>query len=177
MELVRVALFGGLLCVLSPVAIPVPVSPVPLTLATFTVYLVGMLLGAKQGVLSVLVYLLLGMVGLPVFSGFSGGIGVLLGPTGGYLIGYLPCAWIVGGMTGKKTGQKRFFKNVAAMTLGTVVCYLFGTAWFLAVMRGSYTIGQALLVCVVPYLVFDSVKILAAGLVEKRFAKIIRNRR
>ena len=94
--MVRTALFSGILCVLAPVALPVPGSPVPLSLATFAVYLTGMILGTKQGVLSVLVYLFLGTVGLPVFSGFSGGIGILLGPTGGYLLGYIPCVLVTG---------------------------------------------------------------------------------
>lgn len=176
MEMVRIALFSGLLCVLAPVAIPVPMSPVPLSLATFVIYLAGMLLGAKQGLLCVLIYLLLGMAGLPVFSGFSGGIGILFGPTGGYLIGYLPCTLIVGWLVGMKPRQKRFFGKIAAMGLGTVACYAFGTVWFFVVMSGTYTVWQALLVCVVPYLVFDFVKILAAAAVDERVERILHKR-
>ena len=116
-ELVEIALFSAVLCVIAPFTIPVPVSPVPLSISTFVIYLAAVLLGAKQSALCVLVYLLLGMVGLPVFSGFSGGIGVLLGPTGGYLMGYIPCALIVGWLVetqcfGKLFGSgKRFAKN------------------------------------------------------------------
>ena len=102
MQMVQIALFSGILCIVAPFTIPVPMSPVPLSLATFVVYLAGALLGAKQGTAGVLVYLLLGAVGLPVFSGFSGGIGVLFGPTGGYLMGYLLCAAIVGWLANGK---------------------------------------------------------------------------
>lgn len=180
-QMVQVALFSGIFCVFAPFTLPVPMSPVPLSLATFVVYLAAVLLGAKQGTVCVLVYLLLGAVGLPVFSGFSGGIGVLLGPTGGYLIGYMPCALIVGCLVGTKgfsrgfSGQA-FKKNVLAMALGTLVCYTFGTAWFLFVMRESYTIAQALLVCVVPYLFFDLVKILVASAVAEPVKRILRRR-
>ena len=176
MEMVRVALFSGLLCVLAPVAIPVPMSPVPLSLATFVIYLAGMLLGARQGALCVLIYLLLGMVGLPVFSGFSGGIGVLLGPTGGYLIGYLPCVLIVGWLRGMKLGKKRFSGSVVAMGLGTVACYILGTVWFLCVLDGTYTVGQAFLMCVAPYLAFDLIKIMVAAAVAERMERILRKR-
>lgn len=191
LQMVRTALLSGILCVLAPIALPVPGSPVPLSLATFAVYLTGMLLGAKQGVLSVLVYLFLGMVGLPVFSGFSGGIGILLGPTGGYLLGYIPCVLMVGLWKDKKRNvtklnanltneNKKRVKCVAwdmlAMLSGTVLCYAFGTLWFVAVMDGGYTLVQALIVCVVPYFVFDAVKIMAAAALSLPLHRILRNR-
>jgi len=192
LQMVRTALFSGILCVLSPVALPVPGSPVPLSLATFVVYLAGMVLGAKQGVISVLVYLLLGTVGLPVFSGFSGGVGVLLGPTGGYLTGYVPCVLVVGLVAGqreythKKLKEDLTNKNKnrareaihygLAMVIGTLLCYALGTVWFVAVMKGSYTFIQALLICVVPYLLFDAVKIAAAAAVGLPLCRIIKKR-
>lgn len=179
-ELVEIALFAAVLCVIAPFTIPVPVSPVPLSLATFGVYLAAVLLGAKRGACCVLVYLLLGMIGLPVFSGFNGGIGVLAGPTGGYLLGYVLCAWIVGWLVKKQVPLKKMKSrgrqvmwNMFAMTLGTLVCYTMGTTWFLVVMSGSYTVTQALLVCVVPYLVFDFIKVLAAAMMAEP-VKIIR---
>ena len=179
-KMVQTALFSGILCALSPFTVPVPVSPVPLSLATFVIYLAAVLLGAKQGALCVLVYLLLGMVGLPVFSGFSGGIGVLLGPTGGYLMGYVPCVWIVGALTGGRSAWKffgghRFIKNMFVMMLGTLTCYVLGTVWFLFVMEGSYSFLQAIVVCVVPYLFFDFIKILAAAAVAEPVKRILRN--
>lgn len=176
--MVQTALFSGILCVLAPFTIPVPMSPVPLSLATFAVYLSGLVLGAKQGTICVLVYLLLGAVGLPVFSGFSSGIGVLLGPTGGYLIGYPVCAAVAGWRKDtrfKNTKQKKLW-NVVALVLGTAFCYLLGTVWFLVVMDGSYTVSQAVMVCVVPYLVFDFVKILAVVAVTEPVERMLRNR-
>ena len=181
-EMAETALMSAVLCIIAPFAIPVPLSPVPLSLATFAVYLAAVLLGTKKGVLCVFVYLLLGLVGLPVFSGFSGGIGVLLGPTGGYLMGYLPCALLVGWLKdiralGKVFGKYRFVRLVFAMLSGTLVCYLIGTVWFMTVMSGSYTFGQALLVCVVPYLFLDLVKILAVAMIAKPVGQVIRKQR
>ena len=189
-QLAEAALMSAVLCVLAPFTIPIPVSPVPLSLATFVVYLAAVLLGAKRGAVSVLLYLLLGLVGLPVFSGFSGGAGVLLGPTGGYLVGYVLCAVIVGWLTergkvrnwlykafsseeGAKCSWKPVCWNVLAMALGTLACYGFGTAWFLVIMKGAYTITQALLVCVAPYLLFDMIKIFAAAAVAVPIKKIL----
>lgn len=173
-QMVQTALFSGILCVLAPFTIPVPMSPVPLSFANFVVYLVGVLLGAKQGALCVLVYLVVGAVGLPVFSGFSGGIGILLGPTGGYLFGYLACVAVVGRL---KDAKRKMLWNVFSMGLGTLLCYFLGTVWFLVIMDGSYAIGQALLVCVVPYSVFDFMKILAAAAVAEPMKRILNNRR
>jgi len=119
-------------------------------------------------------------VGLPVFSGCSGGIGVLLGPTGGYLTGYLLCVVITGWLAGikfwdKNSGRRQFVQNVFAMTLGTVGCYLLGTVWFLIVMEESYTFVQALFVCVVPYLLFDLIKILAVAAIARPLGRVLRN--
>ena len=191
-QMVQTALFSGILCVLAPIALPVPGSPVPLSLATFAVYLTGMILGAKQGVLSVLVYLFLGMVGLPVFSGFSGGVGVLLGPTGGYLLGYIPCVLIIGVLADKKIYRKEKLKTDlindykkplkttlyygVAMSVGTILCYLVGTVWFVCVMDGSYSFVQALIVCVVPYPAFDAMKIVAAAAIGVPLRRLLRSR-
>lgn len=173
-QTVEIALMSALLCVIAPFTIPVPGSPVPLSLATLGVYLAALLLGAKRGALSVLVYLLLGMVGLPVFSGFSGGIGILLGPTGGYLMGYVPCALLVGWLTSEKVPKRNSIRNCMAMLLGTICCYFLGTLWFLAVMEGTYSAGQVFLLCVAPYLVFDVIKILLAAAIAVPVQKRIR---
>ena len=167
------ALMSAVLCIVAPFAIPVPISPVPISLATFVVYLTAALLGAKKGTISVFVYLLLGMAGLPVFSGFSGGMGVLIGPTGGYLLGYPVCAAIVGWLTERKKDGKVAW-NILAMILGTVACYGFGTAWFLESMEDTYTLAQALVVCVVPYLIFDVIKIIVAAAVSAPVRKLLR---
>ena len=175
-RMAEIALMSAVLCVISPFTIPVPASPVPLSLALFAVYLAAVLLGAKRGALSVLIYLILGAVGLPVFSGFSGGIGVLAGPTGGYLVGYLLCAVIVGVVAYvEPNGKKRnFARYVLAMLLGTLACYSFGTVCFLLIMKGTYTVAHELLVCVVPYLLFDMIKIIVATAVVMPIKKILR---
>ena len=173
-QMAEIALMSAVLCIVSPFSVPVPMSPVPFSLSLFAVYLTAVILGAKQGTVCVLIYLLLGMVGLPVFSGFSGGIGVLFGPTGGYLAGYLSCVLITGWMTNTKKGNGSFLQNMGAMTLGTGTCYFFGTIWFLAVLDGSYSVVQALALCVVPYLIFDLIKILAAAAVVVPIKKMLR---
>lgn len=167
----QTALMSSFLCVIAPVSIPMPGSPVPFSFAMFGVFLTAGILGVRRGLCSVLVYLLLGMAGLPVFSGFTGGIGVLLGPTGGYLLGYLPCVAASGGLMRLTCKAQKFLVKkwkrltwiAISMLLGLVCCYLCGTVWFLVFMKGSYSLGQALLVCVLPYLVPDSIKILAAA--------------
>lgn len=190
-QMAEIALMSAVLCVFAPFTIPIPVSPVPFSLATVAVYLAGALLGAKKGVACVIVYLLLGMMGLPVFSGFSGGVGVLLGPTGGYLVGYIPCVFVTGrllergwsfmqkkkcfGVEGKAARSWwRVVWNTFAMALGTILCYALGTTWFLFVMDGTYTVMQALLVCVVPYVAFDMIKILAVAVIAVPIRKILR---
>ena len=154
-DLTFTAIFAALICVAAPWT--VPVGPIPITLATLAVYLAAAVLGWKKGTVAVVVYLLLGAVGVPVFSGFSGGFARLIGPTGGYLVGYIPCALLTGLVS------DRFPKPwgyAVGMVLGTVVLYALGTAWF-CVQSGS-ELGHALAVCVVPFLIGDAIKIAAA---------------
>ena len=164
-KMTQIAMMTGILCIVSPIAIPMPFSPVPMTLATFGIYMIASLLGIKQGMLCVLAYILLGMVGLPIFSGFSSGIVTLAGPTGGYVIGYLPCSFFIGWLLEKNRKKCSRIWYFFSFACGTVCCYLFGTVWFMIVMAGTYTIGQALLVCVVPYLFFDILKIILAAMI------------
>lgn len=155
-RLVRVALFAALTGVLSQLAIPLP-GLVPLSLATFAVYLAVMVLDWKEAAASMAVYLLLGAVGIPVFSGF-GSLGRLIGPTGGYLIGYLACA-LTAGLILARTGR-RVIPCAAALVLGTVVLYAIGTVWYM-VQTGS-ALGPALAGCVLPFLPGDCLKIALA---------------
>lgn len=162
-ESTKVALVTALFCIAAPLTIVTPLSPVGITLGILMVYIAGFLLGARHGGYSVLLYLLLGFCGLPVFSGYNAGAGALLGPTGGYLLGYLPCVIIVGmfsGKTGKKAdGRKRF---LFGMCLGTVTIYLAGTLWFLFGYAKGKTVIYALLQCVLPFVPGDIVKIVVA---------------
>lgn len=157
-QLASAAIFAALLCILGPLSLPI--GPVPISLATLIVYLAAYILGYKLGTISCIIYLLLGLVGLPVFSGYAGGIGKLAGPTGGYLIGYIPLAFITGLFVIK--GKGKLLAAVAGMVLGTAVLYLLGTIWF--VLQMDYSVGQALAVCVIPFLLGDGIKIVIAAL-------------
>ncbi len=138
--------------------ISVPVSDIAFTLQTLGVFLALGLLGGKWGTVSILTYLLLGAVGLPVFSAFRGGPGILLGATGGYLLGFLLAGlgyWAVTALFGPRA-------SLFGMLLGQLLCYGFGTGWyFLLYARGS-SLTAVLTLCVVPYLLPDALKIALA---------------
>ena len=165
----QVGLGAALIAVCAWVSVPLPPPLAPFTLQTFAVCLVCAVYGWKPGFWSVAVYILLGAVGVPVFSGVRGGIGVLLGTTGGYIAGFLLTALIVG-LAADRFGR-RLPVMLAAMALGVLACYAFGTAWFVAVYTyssGPVGIMTALGWCVFPYLVPDALKIAAAALLAKR---------
>ena len=155
-EMCVCALFTALLCVLGPIA--VPIGPVPVTLGLLVIYLSVYLLGCRGTVISTVLYLLLGMVGLPVFSGYSGGLAKLAGATGGYLIGFIFVA-LIGGFVAEKSAYN-IWKTGAALVAGTLVAYGFGTAWFVIITQNS--IVYALTVCVLPFIGFDAIKIVLA---------------
>ena len=167
--LTEIALMSAVFCVLAPIAMPVPFSPVPITFGTFVLYLTAVLLGVRRGTMSVVLYLLIGLAGLPVFSGFTAGFTKLLGPGGGYMIGYLPAVLLMGWLAERpekkeSTGHVRKCVGLAGIFIcGAAVCYSFGTVWFLVMMSGTYTLWQALLVCVVPFLPFEAVKVILAS--------------
>lgn len=160
-DMTLVAVMAALICVAGPLTISI--GPIPLSLCSFAVYMAGAVLGAKRGTLAVAIYLLIGLTGVPVFSGFSGGFQKLIGVTGGYLAGYLPCAWLTGlGVRPGETAGKPKWKLPACMALGTAALYLIGTAWFMLQTRNP--LSAALGLCVIPFLPGDAVKIVAATL-------------
>ena len=161
------ARFAALTAVCSQIAIPLPL--IPINLALFSVYLAGGLLGAGAGTVSQLVFALLGAVGVPVFQGFTGGPGVLFGPTGGYIIGYLAAAWLTGWLSAK--WGYTFWKLAAAMAIGLAACYLFGTVWFMILMKNGLV--AALGKCVLPFLPGDAVKIALAAVLVKRLHPLL----
>ena len=164
------AVMAALLCVAGPLSIQA--GPVPLSLATFAVYLAGAVLGAKRGTLAVAVYLLIGVIGIPVFSGFSGGFQKLAGVTGGYLAGYLPCAYLSGLGAGRAPGGKnRKWRMPVMMAAGTLVLYAVGTLWFMR--QSGSALGAALALCVLPFLPGDAVKIAAACLLAGPVRKAV----
>ena len=151
-KLAQVAVITAVMCVLAPMAIPI--GPVPISLTNFVIYLALYVLGTKMGTVSFICYLILGTVGLPVFSGFTGGLGKLMGPTGGYLIGFIPMALIAGLFIEKFDSKVMHF---VGMALGTIVCYAFGTAWFCYL--AGVGLHKALAACVIPFLPGDTIKI------------------
>ena len=175
-ELVYIAVCAALMAVCSWISIPAPAPLAPFTLQTFAVFLVLLLLGGRRGFFTVLTYVLLGAAGLPVFAQFMGGVGVLLGTTGGYIIGFLFTAalyWALERVTAGSSARK-----IAALVLGLAVCYAFGTAWFMAVyarQAGAVGLATALGWCVLPFILPDLVKLaLAWGLAAtlKRHVKL-----
>lgn len=168
LDLVFIALFAAVMTVCAQIQIPF--GEVPFTLQTMGVFIAASLLGWKRGTLSVLVYVLLGLVGAPVFAQFMGGVGVLFGPTGGYIIGFIFTALIVGFMT-EKLGKK-LWVEIVAMIAGLAVCYAFGTAWFM--VETQTDIVYALLNCVVPFLIADAAKIAFASVLVNRLDKVIK---
>lgn len=157
-QLALVGLMSAVICVLGPLALNIPVSPVPISLGTLAIYFVVSVLGMKLGTLSVVIYILLGLVGVPVFANFTSGPEKLFGPTGGYIIGYIFMALICGFFVDK--WGKKLPIYFLGMLLGTAVCYLFGTA--LLAYQMSLTFSQALAAGVIPYIPGDLVKLIIA---------------
>ena len=151
----------ALITICSWISIP---TTIPFTLQTFAVMLTVLLLGGMRGTIAIIVYILLGAVGVPVFSGFSGGIGKLMGPTGGYIIGFLGTALVMWGF--EKFLGKKLWINIAAIVLGLIVCYALGTMWFIKLYTADdgskATLAMALSWCVVPYLIPEVIKVVLA---------------
>lgn len=171
-SMVTAALLAAVLCILCPFSLPI--GPVPISLGTFAVALVTYVAGWKLGSLSVLIYLLLGLAGLPVFSGFTGGAAKLFGPTGGYLIGYLPMALLAGLIIDRFPGTalKDRLISFPGLCLGTVILYLLGTLWLS--YQAHYSFTEALALGVLPFIFFDLIKLglvtLLAPVIRKRLA-------
>lgn len=164
-ELCYIAVATATLAVCSWIA--VPLGEIPVTLQTLGVFFVSGLLGARRAFFAVVAYLLLGFCGVPVFAGFTGGVGKLFTPTGGYLIGFPFAASLIGWLC--KAFGKGFFKTAAAMLCGMLAYYAVATAWFVALTAQG--IIPALALCVLPYLPFDIIKIAVAASLVKKFRK------
>ncbi len=158
-NMIQIAFMAALLCVLAPLSIPLPITPVPLSLAVFILYLCSYLLAPASACLCVLLYLLLGIVGLPVFSKGGAGLGVLFGPTGGYLLGYLPLCFVSSYVFHRFPGKKAL--HLAGMFIALLICYLLGTLWFIYKKEGIDFVS-ALKLCVLPFITADCMKIVLA---------------
>lgn len=170
-DIVYIAVFAVIMAICSWISIP---AAVPFTLQTFGVFIAVGVLGGKRGSLSVLVFILLGAIGIPVFANFSGGIGVLAGPTGGYIIGFLFSALLMWAM--EKLPGKKSVMQIVSMIAGLIVCYAFGTVWFVIVygrMNGSIGFTAALASCVVPFIIPDIIKIALAYVLSRKLRKYV----
>lgn len=163
------ALFSALLCLSAWISIP---TVIPFTFQTMVVATAGALLGAKKGTLSVLIYLLLGVFGIPVFAGFKSGIGVILGPTGGFTFGFLAFAAITGMLCKKRSG---LLGIAASMVVGLGACYIIGSIWYAFIYsKNIESVWAAIMTCVLPFIIPDAIKISVAAVLVKKLKKIIK---
>jgi len=161
------SLFVALIAVGAFIAIPM--GPVPIVLQNMFVLLAGLLLGPLWGLACVAVYLVIGLAGLPVFAGGTSGLGKLFGPTGGYLLGYLPCVLVTASIS-KGLGKKPAF-DILAMVTGSLIVYAAGVPWLKAVTGMS--LEKALMAGMVPFLIGDALKIIAAAFIAKALRPVI----
>lgn len=163
-KIVLIGLMTAVTCILGPLSIPLPFSPVPISLTNFAIFLAVFILGMKDATISFIIYLLLGAVGVPVFSAFSGGLGKLVGPTGGYLFGFIFLALIMGFFM--EHFDRKIVPTIIGMIIGMAVCYIFGTVWLAKLMSLSF--NEALALGVLPYLAGDVAKIIIAVIAGPR---------
>lgn len=167
-QMTLMGLMAAVTCLVAPISIQLP-GGIPISLTNFIVYLTVFLLGWKKGTISYCIYLLIGMIGLPVFSGFTGGLSKLVGPTGGYLVGFILMAIISGYFIEVFPGKLHMY--VMGMLLGTVVNYIFGTSWF--IMQTHMALRAALAACVFPFLIGDAIKVAIATVIGPMIRKYL----
>ena len=171
-DMVYIAIGAALIAICSWISVPMTV---PFTLQTFAVFFVLMTLGGERGTIATVVYVIMGAVGLPVFSGFKGGLGVLLGSTGGYIVGFIVMGLIYIVIT--KIFTEKIIPSIAALVIGLAACYAFGTAWFMFVyIRNTGPVGVMTVLswCVFPFIIPDIVKMALAVVISRRVRGILR---
>lgn len=173
-DLIYIALGAVFIAVCSWISIP---TTVPVTMQTFAVFFVLSFLGGKRGTVAIIVYILLGLVGIPVFSQFTSGIGILLGNTGGYIVGFIFMGliyWLMIHFCGKK-----LWAEILSMIVGLAVCYAFGTAWFMIVYaRANGAVGLSMVLgwCVIPFIIPDLIKLGLALALTRRLSTVLKLR-
>ena len=171
-DLAYVALGAVLIALCSWISIP---SAVPFTMQTFAVFFMLSALGGKRGTASIVVYILLGAIGIPVFSNFNSGIGFLLGNTGGYIVGFIFMGliyWLIVGILGKK-----LWTQILALVMGLIACYTFGTLWFMLLYikaNGPVALGTVLGWCVIPFIIPDIIKLGLALVLSRRLSPVLK---
>ena len=171
-DLVYIALGAVLITICSWISIP---TTVPFTMQTFAVFFVLSILGGKRGTVAIIVYVLLGAVGVPVFAQFNSGIGILFGNTGGYIVGFIFMGlvyWLIVHFLGKK-----LWVEILAMVIGLAVCYSFGTVWFMIVYaQANAAVGLAMVLawCVIPFIIPDLIKLGLALTLARRLSPVLK---
>lgn len=172
LDLVYMAMGAVLIAVCSWISIP---TTVPFTMQTFAVCFVLSALGGRRGTISVIVYVLLGCIGVPVFANFTSGIGILLGSTGGYIIGFILMGltyWLITSISGKK-----LWAEILAMFIGLIVCYTFGSVWFMLIYtQANEAVGfmTVLSWCVIPFIIPDIIKLGMALALARRLSPVLK---
>ena len=172
LDLVYMAIGIALIAICSWITVPMTV---PFTLQTFAVFVVLLILGGERGTLATVVYVIMGAIGIPVFSGFAGGFGILMGKTGGYILGFIFIGLIY--MFAVKIFGRRSYVEIPALIAGLAVCYAFGTAWFMFIyIRDTGAVGLLTVLswCVFPFVIPDLVKMALAFVIAKRVRAVIR---
>lgn len=173
-DIAYIGMMSALICISAWITVP---TTIPFTMQTFAIFFALCLFGGKRGTISVVIYVLLGMVGLPVFANFKSGLGTILGPTGGYVLGFILIAliyWIFVGVFGEK-----YYIQFIAMILGLIICYTFGTAWFINLYtktKSPIGVNTALSLCVYPFILPDVVKMIIAFSLAKVLKKHIKTK-
>ena len=167
-KIIYICLLSSLLSILAPIMIPI--GNIGITLAIFMISLICLVL-KKYSVICIVIYITLGLIGLPVFQGYSSGLQSILGPTGGFIIGYIFYSLIVGILLEKF--NKNFIYILVVNLIGLVVCYIFGMAWFMYTTNVSFL--YALTVIIIPYVLLDLIKIILSYLVYIQLKKVTPN--
>lgn len=168
-EIIMCGLFAGITSILSQISIPLPFTTVPLTMQIFAVSISGLILGPKNGFISQLIYILMGAIGMPVFAQMTGGINIVIGPTGGFILGFPIMALIIGYFSYKFKNTKY---TILGMILGLSLDYLIGTMMFTFITKMTFT--QGIIACVLPFIPIDLIKIGLAVAVGTSISKRVR---
>lgn len=173
LRIVLIALFASLIAVGAWISIPITV---PFTLQTLVIFILIITLGFRDSLICIALYIILGLIGVPVFSGFKSGVAAILGPTGGYIIGFLfmPLVYFLSDKCFSKVISKKYIAEFIGLVLSTLVCYIFGTIWFLVVYTNEITLWKTLLMCVIPFIIPDIIKMIIAIFVSSKLNKIIK---
>lgn len=188
-DIILIGLFTSVLIICSWITIP---TLIPFTLQTLAICLITLLLGLKKGTIAIILYIILGLIGLPVFNSFRSGFSVILGPTGGYIIGFIPMLLVsrllitIFGLnkqskdisSDEKNNKKQIIKMLfssLALLIGTIVCYIFGSIWFILVYGpDNANFSYVISVCIIPFIIPDIIKIIISVIVSNRLNKIIK---